>query len=84
MSHSKDFEQLVARIHRLLEGGRAVVTWNDRMADPDNLDQQRQVDISIERNGHTTHVECRAHKAPQNVKWIEELRKACTKHIEMC
>lgn len=30
------FEQRVERIHRLLEGDDAVVTWNDRIPDPDN------------------------------------------------
>lgn len=73
MSRSKQFEQRVSRIHRLLEADGCVVTWNDRIPDPDNPDQQRQVDILIKRGDQTVHVECRSHKSPQDVKWIEEL-----------
>ena len=67
------FEQQIERIHSLLEESDASVTWNDRVPDPDNPDQARQIDISIKRDGKVTHVECRIHKTPQDVKWIEEL-----------
>jgi Restriction endonuclease len=67
------FEQQIERIHRLLEESDASVTWNDRVPDPDNPDQARQIDILIELDGKVTHVECRIHKKPQDVKWIEEL-----------
>jgi len=70
---SEIFEQQIERIHALLEESDASVTWNDRVSDPDNPDQARQIDISIERAGKVTHVECRIHKSPQDVKWIEEL-----------
>ena len=70
--HEK-FEQQIERIHQLLEDEPSHVTWNDRRPDPDNPSQLRQIDITIQRNGRTTHVECRLHKAPQDVQWIEEL-----------
>lgn len=67
------FEQRVHRIHELLEGSGAQVTWNDRVADPDNPKQPRQIDVTIKRAQHLTLIECRLHQAAQNVKWIEEL-----------
>lgn len=70
---SQALEHQIARIHRLLEAMDADVTWNDRIPDPDNPKQQRQVDISIRRGECLTLVECRAWKAPQDVTWIEEL-----------
>ncbi len=69
---ARDLEKLVARIHRLIEPTGAVVTWNKKIRDPDT-DQLRQIDGMIERDGKTTHIECRDHKPPQNVKWVEEL-----------
>jgi Restriction endonuclease len=73
MSRSQKFEQRVSRIHRLLEADGSSVTWNDRIPDPDNPDQLRQVDILIRRPNQTVHIECRSHKSPQDVQWIEEL-----------
>ena len=70
--HQK-FEQQVERIHQLLDAEGATVTWNDRIPDPDNPSQPRQIDISIRRDGMLTLVECRIHKNPQDVTWIEEL-----------
>jgi len=35
--------------------------------------QPRQIDVSIKSNGALTLVECRQHKSPQDVQWIEEL-----------
>ena len=35
--------------------------------------QSRQIDISIRREGALTLVECRLHKEPQDVTWIEQL-----------
>jgi Restriction endonuclease len=70
---SEDFEHLIERIHMLVESDDSIVTWNDRIIDPDNSDQLRQIDVTIARQGHLTHVECRFHRAPQDVKWIEEL-----------
>jgi hypothetical protein len=67
------FEQRIHRIHELLEGSDAVVTWNDRVPDPDNPDQARQIDVTVKRGEHITLIECRIHRARQNVKWIEEL-----------
>jgi len=49
------------------------VTWDSRIPDPDNPKQMRQVDILIEESGNKTIVECRHHKARQDVKWIEEI-----------
>ena len=67
------FEQRIHRIHELLDGSDAVVTWNDRVPDPDNPDQARQIDVTVKRGEHVTLIECRIHRAKQNVKWIEEL-----------
>ncbi len=70
---STEFEHQIERIHQLLEEEPSKVTWNDKIPDPDNPTQLRQIDITIERNGTITHVECRIHKAPQDVTWIEVL-----------
>jgi hypothetical protein len=70
---STRLEQRVEQIHRLLEGQDAEVTWNDRIPDPDNPNQARQIDVTIRRDGCLTLVECRLHKEPQDVMWIEEL-----------
>jgi hypothetical protein len=67
------FERRIARIHRLLEAEGSVITWNDRIPDPDNPRQPRQIDVTIRRDGRLTLVECRIHKEPQDVTWIEEL-----------
>lgn len=70
---STEFEHQIERIHQLLEAEPSNVTWNDKIPDPDNPEQSRQIDITIERDGTTIHVECRMHDAPQDVTWIEEL-----------
>jgi hypothetical protein len=70
---SREFEHQIERIHQLLEEEPSNVTWNDKIPDPDNPTQLRQIDITIERNGTIIHVECRIHKSPQDVTWIEEL-----------
>lgn len=70
---SEQFEQMVANVHELLEGQGAEILWNERIPDPDNPGQPRQIDVLI-RNGDLLNiVECRIHKAKQDVKWIEEL-----------
>ncbi len=68
-----DLERWTERVHTLLEDDEAKVTWNDYVCDPDNKKRKRQVDVTIRRDGIVTHVECRAHSARQDVKWIEEL-----------
>ena len=50
-----------------------MVTWNDRIPDPDNPKQPRQIDITVRRGNWTVHIECRFHREPQDVQWIEEL-----------
>jgi hypothetical protein len=67
------FERQIERIHQLLEREPSKVTWNDRIPDPDNPDQLRQIDITIDRDGTKVHAECRIHQSPQDVQWIEEL-----------
>ena len=69
----KALERQVQRIHRLLEDAGASVIWNERIPDPDNPEQLRQIDVSIRRDGTFTMIECRDHKSPQDVKWIEEI-----------
>ncbi len=70
---SEHFEKQIERIHHLIEQPGSEVTWNDHIPDPDNPIQQRQIDITIRREGSLTLVECRIHKEPQDVTWIEEL-----------
>lgn len=70
---SDEFEQKIARIKEVLENNESKIVWNDKIPDPDNIKQLRQIDISIKNKNKTTHVECRIHKTPQDVKWIEEL-----------
>jgi hypothetical protein len=74
MSKESDaFEQRIHRIHELIDGTDAEVTWNDRIPDPDNPKRSRQIDITIKRESSLTLVECRIHGEPQDVKWVEEL-----------
>jgi hypothetical protein len=70
---STAFERRIERIHRLLEGEDAIVTWNDRIPDPDNQSQPRQIDVTIQRADSFAIVECRIHTDAQDVTWIEEL-----------
>lgn len=70
---SDKFEEQIKRIHDLIEQPGSEITWNDRITDPDNPDQPRQIDVSIKCDGALTLVECRIHKNRQDVKWIEEL-----------
>jgi hypothetical protein len=70
---SDAFEQQIHRLYELIEGGDAEVTWDDRIPDPDNPRQSRQIDVTIRRGNALTIVECRLHKEPQDVQWIEEL-----------
>ena len=73
MKASDKFEQRIQRIHELIEHFNSEVTWNDRIPDPDNPLQGRQIDVTIQKNKKLTIIECRIHKKPQDVKWIEEL-----------
>jgi hypothetical protein len=67
------FEQKIHRIHELLEGSGADVTWNDHIPDPDNPIQARQIDVTVRRDETLTMIECRDRREPQDVTWIEEL-----------
>ncbi|MCK4494173.1 MAG: restriction endonuclease [Methylococcales bacterium] len=73
MSKDKEFEQLIERIYKLLVNNGGEVKWNDKIPDPDNPTQNRQIDITIKKDNLITHIECRIHKEPQDVKWVEEL-----------
>jgi hypothetical protein len=46
---SEKFEQRIKRIHDLIEQPGSQITWNDRLPDPHNPSQARQIDISIRR-----------------------------------
>lgn len=72
-SDSDNFEIMISQITTLLEGDKAEVTWNERIIDPDNPSQQRQIDVLVKKDNLITLIECRLHKSPQDVKWIEEL-----------
>lgn len=69
----KEFEQIVSRITSIMVKSGDEVVWNDKITDPDNPKQMRQIDISINHDDLKSHIECRHHIAPQDVKWIEEL-----------
>jgi hypothetical protein len=73
VKESEAFEQQIHRIHELLEGSEATVTWNDHIPIQTSPSRSRQIDITIKRNGNLTIVECRQHQSPQDVQWIEEL-----------
>ncbi len=70
---SDEFEQQITRIHELLEGENSEVTWNEKIPDPDNPKQFRQIDFTIKNSGVFTIGECRFRKAKEDVQWIEEL-----------
>lgn len=70
---SDAFEQLNGRIHKLLAGSSATVTWNSSIPDPDDPSQMRQIDVLIEQGGCRTSVECRDRAGTQSVMWVEEL-----------
>lgn len=80
---SDAFEQQIHRLLEVIESSGAAVTWDDRIPDPDNPEQPRQIDITIKLDGTLTLVECRHHKERQNVQWIEELigRKASLRAV---
>ncbi|MEJ0032968.1 MAG: restriction endonuclease [Bacteroidota bacterium] len=73
MTDSKKFENLITSIVTLLKASNQEVISNYKMKDPDNPTQDRQVDIAIKNASFITHVECRLHDKPQDVKWVEEL-----------
>ena len=70
---SDQFEQMTARIHELLEGQEADVKWNEKIPDPDNPKQARQIDVLVRKDELLNFIECRIHKEKQDVTWIEEL-----------
>lgn len=70
---SDEFEIMISRIHEILESEDAIVEWNDKIPDPDNPAQPRQIDVSIRKDGIFNIVECRLHRSKQDVNWIEEL-----------
>lgn len=70
---SDNFEKQIKRIHDVLVQDYGKVTWNDKIADPDNPKQSRQIDITVRIKSDIIHIECRHHKAKQNSKWVEEL-----------
>ena len=73
-SKAEKFEKQIKRIHDALVQDHAEVIWNDRIPDPDNPSQLRQIDITVKKsNGKVIHIECRSHKDPQGTKWVEEL-----------
>ena len=74
VNNGKLFEQQIERIYRLLETDKsAIITWNNKIYSDIDPKCLRQIDITIERNNKITHIECRNHKKPQDVQWIENL-----------
>lgn len=39
-----EFERQIRRIHQILVQDYGVVIWNDKIPDPDNPEQNRQID----------------------------------------
>ena len=72
-AESDAFEQLNARVSKLLHGADATVTWNASIPDPDDPTQPRQIDALIEKAGLRTGVECRKREGVLSVMWVEEL-----------
>jgi hypothetical protein len=72
-AESDAFEQLNARVSKLIHGKDATVTWNASIPDPDDATQPRQIDALIEKSGLRTEVECRCREGIQSVMWVEEL-----------
>ena len=70
---SDDFEIMVTRIHEILEEEGAIVEWNEKIPDPDNPSQPRQIDVTVRKGDVFNIIECRIHKDKQDVQWIEEL-----------
>ncbi len=70
---SDNFEIFISRIHELLEKEGSLVQWNEKIPDPDNPSQLRQIDVTVRNDDVFNIIECRLHRNKQNVKWIEEL-----------
>lgn len=70
---SDEFEKRIAELQLLLSESGTIVKWNDKIPDPDNPTQARQIDATVNNGTTTIHVECRIHADKQDVKWIEEL-----------
>ncbi len=73
MNESSQFEKMVALIHTLFEKQRAIITWNDKVYGDADPKRERQVDVTVKRDDALLHIECRKHKNPQDVTWIEQL-----------
>ncbi len=71
--NSIEFEHQIKKIHDVLVQDYGIVTWNDKIPDPDNPKQSRQIDITVRMDDKIIHIECRHHKKSQDTKWIEEL-----------
>ena len=70
---AREFERLISRLHDLIEEHGTIIKWNDHIDDPNTKGNKRQIDITIEKGGKKTHIECRLHKAKQGSPWIEQL-----------
>jgi hypothetical protein len=67
------FERKISRVYQLLSDQGTLVSWNDTVHSTSDPQRPRQVDVLIRKGEKTIHVECRAHKKRQDVKWVEEL-----------
>jgi len=72
-SDADEFEHLIYMAIEIAKESNEEVTLNDKIYDPDNQKQLRQLDITIKNGNNLCIVECRNHKVRQNTKWIEEL-----------
>lgn len=57
----------------VMDGLHAEIEWNEKIRDPDNWEQKRQIDFTIRRCSSLTIGECRFRQGTQDVRWIEEL-----------
>lgn len=48
-TESDNFEIMISRIYEILEREGATVEWNDRIPDPDNPNQLRQIDVIVRK-----------------------------------
>jgi len=73
MNEAQKFEQQVERIFSVIENSGTVVSWDASIPDIEVPNITRQIDVLLERDGKKVIVECRNHKRPQDIQWVEHL-----------
>ena len=73
---AEKFEKQIKRIHDALVQDHAEVKWNDKIPDPDNPKQLRQIDITVKKNGeiiHDPHPEGGGIETPKEFTFLVQL-----------